>query len=170
MNIGFKKFTKEYLPLYYKWAEKEHVKEIWFRPGYSPKEAIIKKIEGNGYEFPFIFKIDNKCVGYIKYYDLAKFTPPDSLKNEPKGTLGFDLFIGEEDYLGKGYGTEIVKEFCNKILAPLGVKRIIVDPFTDNKRAIRCYEKAGFSFARVAKDDMGTETYIMELNTSLRSA
>lgn len=163
MNIDFIKFTKKYLPLYYKWAKKEHVKEIWFRPGYSPKEAIIKKIEGNGYEFPFIFTIDNKNVGYIKYYDLAKFNPPDSLKNEPTGTLGFDLFIGEEEFLGKGYGTEVVKEFSNKLLAPEGVNRIILDPFADNKRAIRCYEKAGFTFVRTAKDDMGTEFYIMEL-------
>lgn len=57
------------------------------------KEAIVEKIKGNGYEFPFIFRIGGKEVGYIKYYDLAKFVPPYCLKNLPKGTIGFDLFI-----------------------------------------------------------------------------
>lgn len=71
--------------------------------------------------------------------------------------------LGEEDYLGKGYGAEVVKKFSAKLLAPLGVARVILDPFADNKRAIRCYEKAGFSFVRTAKDTQGTEIYIMEL-------
>ncbi len=162
MEIFFKEFTKEFLPLYFKWCEKEHVKEIWFRPGYAPPEAIISKVEGNGFEHPFIIVIDDREVGYINYYNRAKFAPPEPLCDDPNSVMGFDLFIGEEDYLGKGYGTEVVKKFSDKLFAPEGVKKIILDPFVDNKRAIRCYEKAGFSFSRYTKDSLGTEIYIME--------
>ena len=56
-----------------------------------------------------------------------------------------DLFIGEEDYLNKGYGTKIVKQFEKKIFDEFNAKTIYIDPSVTNKRAIRCYEKAGIS-------------------------
>lgn len=56
----------------------------------------------------------------------------------------------------------MVKKFAGQLLAPLGVARVIVYPFADNKRAIHCYEKAGFAFKRNGFDDVGTEIYIME--------
>jgi uncharacterized protein YjbI with pentapeptide repeats len=37
----------------------------------------------------------------------------------------------------------------------------VIDPSTSNKRAIHCYEKAGFKYARTAKDKVD-EYYIME--------
>ena len=46
-------------------------------------------------------------------------------------TFCVDLFVAGSGYLNKGYGTQI-----------------LIDPASDNKRAIHCYEKAGFKFLR----------------------
>jgi RimJ/RimL family protein N-acetyltransferase len=162
MQIEFINFTKDHLPLYFTWCEKSHVKEKWFREGYQSVDAIYKKFEENNGVYPYIIIIDGKAVGYIQSYDVVVGNVWQELENEAEGTVGFDLFIGEEDYVGKGYGTAVVTEFADKLFAPVGVRKIIVDPFADDKRAIRCYEKAGFTFARMGVDDVGTEIYIME--------
>src|SRR4051812_39775272 len=109
MEINFIKFTKEHLPLYFKWCEKEPVKEKWFREGYAKPDKIYDKLEENGGVYPYIIKIDGKEVGYIQSYDVVAGNVWKEFENEPEDVVGFDLFIGEEDYVGKGYGTEMVK-------------------------------------------------------------
>ncbi len=161
-DILFIKFTKEYLPMYYKWAEKEHVKSEWFRKGYKPVDAILEKLEENSCVLPFIIEAAGINIGYIQYYRLLE-NDRKIFTDELEGTVGFDIFIGEEDYIGKGCGTQIVQEFSKMLFSLNGVKKIIVDPFTTNKQARRCYEKAGFSFVRTAMDDQGAEVIIMEL-------
>jgi len=161
MGINFIEFTNGHLPLYFTWASKPHVKNQWFREGYTPPEAILDKLKGDSSAFPFIIMLDGKEIGFIQYYHLTE-NDKEIFGEEVESTVGFDIFIGAEDYIGKGYGTEVVRKFAEKLLAPAGVGRVITDPFTDNKGAIRCYEKAGFSFVKTAKDNCGTEIYIME--------
>lgn len=151
MHIHFRNLTKEDIALYYIWCEKPHVKEKWFREGYEPKEKILQKIDGKNGTFPFIIEIENKPVGYIQYYKI----------DGTSDSVGFDIFIGEEDYVGKGYGSKVVEAFTHKLFALSDINRVIVDPFADDKRAIRCYEKAGFAYLRTDKDDTGSSIYIM---------
>lgn len=63
----------------------------------------------------------------------------------PQATVGTDQFIGDSDYIGKGYGTLMIKafiEFLQKIEPT--ITTVIVDPEPTNYPAIRCYEKVGF--------------------------
>ncbi|MGD9152274.1 MAG: GNAT family N-acetyltransferase [Gammaproteobacteria bacterium] len=167
MTIEFKKFSEEDVPVFYNWAEKPHVKNTWFQEVYEKKEAILEKIKGNSYDYPFLILIDDKPIGYIQCEDLTTFFKenPDCKNkyyfNEPKGTYCIDLFIGEKDYLGKGHGTKIIKQFSNWLLTKPEVKKLVIDPSTSNKKAIHCYEKAGFKYVRTAKDNVD-EYHIME--------
>ena len=63
----------------------------------------------------------------------------------PSSTVGTDQFIGDLDYIGKGVGTRMIKEFITYLstIEPK-VTTIIVDPEPENRAAIRCYEKVGF--------------------------
>ena len=149
--IQFLPFAAEHLLLYFKWAEKEHVKSEWFRDGYKPVDAIIEKLKEGSDAFPFIIQVSDCQVGFIQYYYFTE------------DTVGFDIFIGEEAYINKGYGTEIVKSFAKMLFAIDGVNKIIVDPFITNKQAQRCYEKAGFTVSHKEIDKIGTEVIIMEL-------
>ena len=163
IKINFKKFTADDLSLYYCWCNKPHVEEQFFREGYEPKEAILKKIDGTTEDvFPFIIEINEKPIGYIQYY-IVNDNCWDVLKSENDSTVGFDIFIGEEDYVGKGYGSMVVKKFTQEIFDTLDdINRVIVDPFYDNKKAIRCYKKAGFAYLKMGEDNIGTKIYIME--------
>ncbi len=72
------------------------------------------------------------------------------LKNLDYINRNAELFvsIGEDEYIsGKkdgGYGTDAVRTFVNYCFSHLNFHKIYLHVFESNKRAIRCYEKAGF--------------------------
>jgi RimJ/RimL family protein N-acetyltransferase len=170
MNITFQPFQSEHIPLWEQWVQLPHVKDVWFIEGYEPAGYIHQKIKGNGYDFPFVIYVDNHPIGYIICCDLYAYktlcTKPKGLfTNEDPGTFCMDLFIADENYLNKGYGTEIVKLFTDYIFHHFKAKTIFIDPAITNKRAIRCYEKAGFIFFKTAFDGI-SECYVMQKNQS----
>ena len=54
------------------------------------------------------------------------------------------IFIGEKEERSKGYGTETIKLLLDYGFNYLNLHEISLDVYSFNKRAIRCYEKAGF--------------------------
>jgi len=81
----------------------------------------------------------------------------------PKETIGIDLSIGEATKLSKGIGTKVLAEFVSR-LKGLGYQTIIIDPDADNHRAIRAYEKAGFSIIKELENRTG-DTLLMAYET-----
>ncbi len=64
--------------------------------------------------------------------------------NEAESTFGMDLFMGEEDQLGRGIGTQTVKKFVCKLFKSYGVTSVVIDVDPGNRRAFTCYSRAGF--------------------------
>ncbi len=56
----------------------------------------------------------------------------------------YGIFIGEEDCIGKGYGSEAAMLASDYARDEMGVKKLILRVFCDNIPAIRSYEKAGY--------------------------
>jgi RimJ/RimL family protein N-acetyltransferase len=167
MNIEFKPFQYEHLPLWEKWVHLPHVKKVWFIEGYETIDYIHQKIKGNGYDYPFVIFIDHCPIGYIVCCDLYAYctlcpNPKGIFTKEEPGTFCMDLFIAEVDYLNKGYGTQVVTAFIKYIFDHFPAQMILIDPAVTNKRAIRCYEKAGFKFIKEAFDGV-TECYVMQV-------
>lgn len=54
------------------------------------------------------------------------------------------LGIGERDFWGKGYGTEAMQLALRYAFLELNLRRVTLNVFEYNERAIRSYEKAGF--------------------------
>jgi aminoglycoside 6'-N-acetyltransferase len=85
----------------------------------------------------------------------------------PKNIYGFDLFIADLDYLGKGYGARIIQQFVNEIIMPLKSEKIIVDPEVGNNKAIHVYEKTGFRKTKIVDSIDATQkvkAQLMELD------
>ena len=170
MNVNFKNMQEKDIPLWKTWSEVPHVKEVWFIEGYETTNYIYQKIKGNGYDHSFIIYVNNKPIGYIQCCDLYAYRtlcpkPKGLFTQEERGTFCVDLFIAESDYLNKGYGTEIVRLFTQKVIQNFGAKKILIDPASNNQRAIRCYEKAGFETLKNASDGI-TECTIMQFIAS----
>lgn len=73
--------------------------------------------------------------------DISTQNPVTELLQPPIAML--DFFIGAPDYLGKGLGSKILEQFLTQEIYD-HFTQVIVDPHTDNKSAIKCYQKAGF--------------------------
>jgi RimJ/RimL family protein N-acetyltransferase len=70
--------------------------------------------------------------------------------------------IGDKNYWGKGYGADAVSTLVNYWLST-GLRRIWLKVLPGNIRAVRCYEKCGFTaVARLILD--GYEFLIMEIS------
>ncbi len=57
----------------------------------------------------------------------------------------FGIMIGEKGYWNRGYGTEAVRLLVQHGFNTLNLNRIYLRVFDSNPRAIRAYEKAGFT-------------------------
>ncbi|MDL2301537.1 GNAT family N-acetyltransferase [Lachnospiraceae bacterium OttesenSCG-928-D06] len=56
----------------------------------------------------------------------------------------YGIFIGEESAKGRGMGTAAAKLMIAYCFSGLGLHKLVLRAFADNKQAIRSYEKAGF--------------------------
>jgi RimJ/RimL family protein N-acetyltransferase len=54
------------------------------------------------------------------------------------------LGIGESEYWGKGYGTDVMNVLLRFAFTEVNLRRVTLSVFEYNPRAIRSYEKAGF--------------------------
>ncbi len=159
--FNFKSLQEDDLTLLCAWLDKPHVK-AWWNDGFTHdeiKEKYRRRI-GDPIVVPFIVYLDEVPIGFIQYYHADKVGDgwwPD----EVEGTVGIDQFIGEEDYLNRGYGSKMIAEFVKKLFATPGIKKIITDVDPKNQRAIRCYEKVGFKFVKELMTPDGL-AYLME--------
>lgn len=145
-TFTFKAVTDADLPFLFSWFGQPYIAELWKEPNWEMFNKKYKSHIASQHIFPFFACIAEKPIGYIKYHhvnneDRQHF--PDI--NIPEFAIGLDLFIGEPEYLGKGYGTRLLTEFIQFVKrAEPRCTTITIDPAIDNHRAIACYKKAGF--------------------------
>ncbi len=150
MKIEFKPLSETHFILLLKWLEAPHVKQWWDQNINYNEKSIEEKYSSyvNGYKLKngekkaisaFIIYLDDKPIGYIQLYNTYDFLRNKPLANLSKSLGAIDFYIGEEEYLGKGIGSAILREFNYQ-----NYDYILVDPDKDNYAAIKTYEKAGF--------------------------
>lgn len=128
------------LPLLGTWLRQPHVVEWWGDPDKGIAE-IRQAMEEVSVE-PLIVELNGRPVAYLQSYD-PHMEDDHPYQDQPFGTLGIDISIGEADLLGKGHGSAIIAQFAEQLFEE-GAPRLIIDPEPTNARAIRAYEKAGF--------------------------
>ena len=69
------------------------------------------------------------------------------------GSAAVGIVIGEPDEWGKGYGTDAVRALVDFGFAELRLERIWLEVGTENLRAKRSYEKAGFTHEGTFRHD-----------------
>jgi aminoglycoside 6'-N-acetyltransferase len=89
---------------------------------------------------PFIIEADGVPVGYLQVWQ----------GTETSG--GIDLFLVPEAR-GRGLGPDAARAAASFLLDHRGWSEVTVDPVVDNLRAIRAFERAGFSSESEELDD-----------------
>ena len=62
------------------------------------------------------------------------------------GKRAIDIWIGEKENLGKGFGTQIMELVLRRCFEIGAVTEVLIDPFATNHRAINFYKRLGFKF------------------------
>lgn len=137
------------------WLKKPHVKEFWddgetWQESY---EKYVRRTSSNIVEQFIIYYLD-KPLGYIQFYWAHK-VGNGWWENVPDDVVGIDQYIGEEEFLGQGHGTNMIKCFVELLFNNYKISKIITDPSPNNLRAIKCYEKVGFKNINVIETPDG---------------
>lgn len=137
------------------WLNKDHVKQF-----YGDSKEWMDEISENlniqdNWACYFIVEFDRKPIGFAQYYDTHK-APEGNWSAAPLETAGIDYMIGEEEFLGKGLGTKVVRAIVDQVCLLNQYSHIIADPISENVASIAVLTKNGF---RILSD----EFYILDI-------
>lgn len=137
----FEPMTSDGLPMVRAWLAEPHVREWWGDP-----DEQFALVSGDLAD-PLMDQFTVFCLGqpfaYIQCYRQCAY-PDNGLGEHPVGTRGIDQFIGKPEMTGIGHGSALTRLFVERLLSN-EAPRVVTDPSPMNARAIRVYEKAGFS-------------------------
>jgi aminoglycoside 6'-N-acetyltransferase len=92
-----------------------------------------------------IAELDGRPIGFVQIIDPAR-DESHYWGDAPGGLRAIDIWIGEADELGKGYGTKMMNLALVRCFSDPSVTAVLIDPLANNVRAHRFYEWLGFQF------------------------
>ena len=169
-NITFNELIEKDFELLQKWLNNDFVKKWCFKSQiwtydkiynmFAP--CVLKQIPI--YSFTILY--NEIKIGYIQKAFLKDFPDYyDWLKIEGKAINISLMFIGEKDYIHKGLGSIIIKEFLKEhVFNNSSIDKCIICPEPNNIIAIKSYEKAGYKYTKTIQiPGKGEPYYVMEL-------
>lgn len=111
--------------------------EVMLRSQKDSQKWIEKELEDqevNQYMFTIRTLAEDKLLGDIGL----------SVVNWMSRDAFVGLGIGERDFWGRGYGTDVMKVILRYAFTEINLRRVTLSVFEYNPRAVRSYEKAGF--------------------------
>ena len=81
------------------------------------------------------------------------------------------IFIGEKDFLGKGYGTDAMKTLVRFVFEEMNINKIKLEVYAFNERAIKSYRKCGFTIEGTLRQEVfrGGQYHDAHIMSLLRS-
>lgn len=160
MNIHLRLATIDDLSLLQYWDKQAHViaasdddwdweNELPYRPEW--REQLIAELNG-------------KPIGFIQIIDPA-LEETHYWGDVPLNLKAIDIWIGEKENLGKGYGTKMMQLAFERCFVSLKVNAILIDPLESNKAAHRFYKRLGFEFIERRNFD-GDDCFVFRLDRS----
>lgn len=172
-NITFRKLNINDIKTMHKWLNKEFVHKWFYNDIDLTYDEVSQKyipyINGVKPIHAFIIVFNNHDIGYIQTYKLDDYPDYAKAVDVNFDAAGMDLFIGEKEYLYKGYGEHIMKLFLAQYVFLLNkVSYCVIGPEPNNKSAIRAYEKTGFKYLKTIQlEDEPEPEYLMFIDKGM---
>lgn len=139
--------------LFAKWSRDSEFQQLWdadvpmIRDVKQTQESFRKDFEkerpGN-YGFMIQRLEDDRFIGMVGLWHAET----------PHRNAFVSIGIGERELWGKGYGTDAMNLILRYGFLELNLRRVTLDTFSNNPRAIRAYEKVGFVHEGVIRGAM----------------
>ena len=105
--------------------------------------GLVEDQGKDAYTFLICLVADDRPIGEVMLFDIDRLN----------GSAEVGIFIGEVDEWGKGYGTDAVRAIVDFGFAEQRLERIWLEVWTENPRAERAYQKAGFTREATLRHD-----------------
>ncbi|WP_354644119.1 GNAT family N-acetyltransferase [Kitasatospora camelliae] len=117
-----------------------------------PREAAVLTVED---------RTDGRVIGMADYRDLDPYA----------GVATLGVTIGEPEFWGRGHGSEALGLLVDHLFGAYGLRRLELDTWSGNERAVRAFGKLGFREEGRRREAvlMGGERYDRVLFGLLRS-
>ena len=150
-NIDLVPFdTEKHLPTLRRWLNQPHVRRWWGDPKINIEEAM-QRPKGGGH---VLISIDGTPAGYLCWQPYRKQDlKVVGLTDLEDGSIDVDIMIGEIAHVGHGVGPRALELLLARLGGDLSVPLVGVCTSVENARAIRAFEKVGFSRLREYDDD-----------------
>lgn len=147
MTLGFRRLDHDDLPRLFDWVHREHVKRWWYpEETFAAFEAeYAPAIDGRDPTDVYVIELDGRPIGAIQTYLVVDHPEWDALVGVGPDVAGVDLFIGEEDEIGRGLGPRILRAFLRDVVfARPETRACVAGVEPANGRSLRAFAKAGF--------------------------
>lgn len=155
-KVELRSVTKADLQNQFKWRNEEGFASLAagtdaFLYNNTPIEMMEKYYEKNlttvdkkeGCAFSVYTLAEGEHIGNCDYRDVNIVTRT--------ATIG--LSIGEKGYWNHGYGADVVRTLVRHLFNHLNLRRVQLDTWSGNDRAIRAYQKCGFEIEGRLKEN-----------------
>jgi aminoglycoside 6'-N-acetyltransferase len=152
-DYQFTRVRRSDMPLLRQWLSTPAVKQWWGDP-VEQATLLLQDIRDSRMAMSMnLVSIDDVPFAYIQDYEVRAWPQPH-LAHLPTGTRAIDTFIGVADYLNAGHGRAYLRQRAQQ-LVDAGTALVVIDPDLKNTRAIRAYERAGFTQRSIEQTDDG---------------
>lgn len=154
------------------WRNNPRVRHNFIYQGLFTPEGHLNWIKtqiepGHVVQFVICEKESGRAVGSVYFRDIDR----------ERKCAEYGIFIGEDDAVGKGYGTQAARLALFYAFTRMQLSFVFLRVFADNTGARKSYEKAGFRLVKEKQDEVvsgeGARTvvfYIIEKNTGAENA
>ena len=150
-RIKLREATIADLAILQHWDEQDHITAS------DPNDEWDWDIELNRtppWREQLIAELDGTPIGFLQIIDPAKEESRYWGDIAPN-LRAIDIWIGEKENLGKGYGSDMMCLALQRCFSEDEVSAVLIDPLESNVRAHKFYERLGFNF--VEKRTFGSD-------------
>lgn len=145
-KLTLRPVTDSDINLLCEWLHKDYILK-W----YDDAEEWLNEIEHRNGNFSFLshyIVLDDKNIpfGFCQFYDCFDAKEEWNSALSPNKMYSIDYLIGEEEYLGRGYGKETVRVLIDKILEVKNPEVIVVQPEQENTASCKALLANGFIY------------------------
>lgn len=166
-NILFRALRVDDIPLLHHWLNTPHVHEWYDKDKQHTLEAVNekygKKMRNEEPTKSYVIVYNDQPVGYIQMARVQDWPAYESVVGKNQHAASIDLFIGDANFVGKGYGSQIIRKFLTVVVFQQpDITKCFIDPEPGNTRAIKAYEKVGFRYLKTVQiPGEAAQAYIM---------
>ncbi|MEX2426503.1 MAG: GNAT family N-acetyltransferase [Thermomicrobiaceae bacterium] len=124
----------------------------------------LARISGEEPVHCFMVDYDEQPVGYIQTYRIDHDKSYAAALNVDRDAAGVDLFIGDDQFRYRGFGSLMLQEFVRRVVfQDETISCCVIAPAVTNRVAIHAYRKAGFRHIKTVRAPDGQQEYVMIL-------